>query len=117
MIEFTAVTEIKEARMRIFNFLANKRLIWTTYVRVFTDGGCPLINYIPRIHRVGYARYWGLRGFYINWLGRQVFFSFGEDRKGLYQLQEGAHRDGRHDLKQGGRNNVPVDHDVGGARK
>jgi hypothetical protein len=32
-----------------------------------------------------YDKYWKIKGFCFQWLGRQVFFSFGEDKKGLYK--------------------------------
>lgn len=64
--------------------LKDRRLFWSKNVRVFTDGVNPSWTWIPRISRHAYADHWGMFGFMIQIFGRQVFFSFGEDRNGLY---------------------------------
>ena len=68
----------------MLNFLRSKRLVWTTYFRLFTDGGMPKFTYIPRIRRHYYSSYWGMYGFYIYFLGREFNFSFGKDKNYLY---------------------------------
>lgn len=65
--------------------LHNKKFIWTTHVRVFTDGGYPIVRIIPRFHCIGYAPYWHIRGFYCSWAGREFYFSFKKDINGLYK--------------------------------
>jgi hypothetical protein len=56
-----------------------KRLIWTTYFRLFTCGGFPKMRYIPKFRRSHYAAYWGMRGFVVYWLSHEFNFSFGKD--------------------------------------
>lgn len=64
--------------------LQGKVLIWSKYVRIFCDGGRPFFRWIPRLRLQKYAKHWGLFGFAIYIFGREVNFSFGEDKKGLY---------------------------------
>lgn len=61
-----------------------RNILWEKKIRIFCDGGEPIWNWIPRIHRMGYDKYWGMIGFWMTWLGRQICFSFGEDKMGLY---------------------------------
>lgn len=71
--------------MRIFEKLRGKKLIWTKYVRVFCDGGNPKNLIWPRFHFGMYDPCWKMKGGVLTWLGRQFFFSFGEDKKGFYK--------------------------------
>jgi hypothetical protein len=64
--------------------LKGKRLYWGKKVRIYCDGGYPIFRLFPRFHKIGYAPYWGIKGFWVNLWGRQIHFSFGEDKKGLY---------------------------------
>lgn len=45
----------------------------------------PLFQWFPSFHRIGYHKFWKMHGFWFNWLGRQVFVSFGKDVHGLYE--------------------------------
>ena len=65
-------------------YFYGKKLVWSTYIRIFCDGGNPIIRYIPKFRRQYYATYWKLKGFVIYWLGREFNFSFGKDVNGLY---------------------------------
>ena len=79
------------ARRYIANPLRAK--IWKgRRVRVFTDGGEPTFFNLPRAELVGSlanpSRHYhpdsGLYGFCIQWLGRQFWFVFGEDKRGCF---------------------------------
>ena len=70
------------------SWLKGKRLFWTHYVRVFTDGGYPKFRYFPRFRRLHYATHWGMRGFAIYLFGREFNFSFGIDKNKLYEKKE-----------------------------
>lgn len=61
-----------------------KKILWTTYVRIFCDGGRQIYRVIPEICRMSYAKHWKLWGFRLYWLGREFCFSFGKDVNGLY---------------------------------
>lgn len=71
-------------RKKVARPLHGKRLLWKKRIRVYCDGGQPIFRWMPRPYRMGYAKHWGLRGFWTSWLGRQFFFSFGEDQNGCY---------------------------------
>ena len=62
-----------------------KELFWGKSLRIFCDGGNPTWRWVPKFYKAGYAEFWGLSGFWVNFWGRQIFFSFGEDKKGLYK--------------------------------
>lgn len=64
--------------------LHSKTLLWSTNIRIFCDGGCPVWTWIPKIHKNYYSSYWNMWGIVIQIFGRQVFFSFGKDINGLY---------------------------------
>ena len=64
--------------------LKGKRLVWTRWVKIFCDGGYPIYQVVPRFRRQHYARHWGLFGFAVYWLGREINFCFGVDKHGLY---------------------------------
>jgi hypothetical protein len=71
--------------MRVFTYpLHAKKIIWTKYIRVFCDGGNPIFRYLPRFRRAHYNPYWGMYGFAVYLFGREINFSLGEDKKGLY---------------------------------
>jgi hypothetical protein len=59
--------------------LHGKRLLWTKYVRVFCDGGSPKFRWLPKVNRMYYSPYWGLKGFRLYLFGREINFSFGVD--------------------------------------
>ena len=61
------------------NSLRGKTLYWSKYVRIFCDGGYCSLRLLPRVHRMHYDPHWNMRGFWITFLGRQFFFSFGKD--------------------------------------
>ena len=65
--------------------LANRKLIWGKYIRVYTDNRNPIFRKIPHFQCKQYSNHWKLYGFVITWLGRQFFFSFGEDVNGFYK--------------------------------
>lgn len=62
-----------------------KTIYWGKYVRIYCDGGNPVYKRIPKFSIEYYDKYWGMRGFHILWLGRQIFFSFGKDKNNLYR--------------------------------
>lgn len=70
------------------DYFYNKTIIWTPTVRIFCDGGKPIIRYIPRFRRAYYAKFWGMSGFVIYFLGREFNFSFGKDVNGLYRKRK-----------------------------
>ena len=74
------------ARRYIANPLRAK--IWKgRRARVFTDGGEPTFFYFPRFEPASrhYRPDSGLYGFCIQWLGRQFWFVFGEDKRGCFK--------------------------------
>lgn len=72
------------ARKKFTTPLRCKTIYWSRRVRIFTDCGSPKWYWIPRLVRVRYARYWGMLGFRAIFLGREITFSFGEDKNDLY---------------------------------
>ena len=64
--------------------LQGKVLIWSSRVRLFTDGGQPVFLWKPRLQPHRYHPHWGMRGWVMTWLGRQIFLTLGEDRNNLY---------------------------------
>lgn len=71
--------------MRLFTYpLHRKTIVWTRRIRIFCDGGCPKFRWMPRFRRQYYAAHWEMTGLAIYLWGREVNFSFGVDRKGLY---------------------------------
>ena len=62
-----------------------KTIIWTTYVRIFCDGGNPIIHYFPKFRTDHHDKHWNMFGFAIYFLGREFNFSFGKDINGLYK--------------------------------
>lgn len=68
----------------MMRFLAGKRLVWTTYFRLFTDNGQPKFRIIPRFRRLHYSKHWGMKGFAVYLWGREFNFSFGKDKKDFY---------------------------------
>lgn len=76
---------MKRLVMRLWTYpLHCKEILWKRRIRIFCDGGCPKFRWIPRFRRQHYATHWELSGFAIYLWGREVNFSFGVDRKGLY---------------------------------
>jgi hypothetical protein len=65
--------------------LQGRVFVWTKTVRVFTDGGSPIFRWWPSVRIHAYAPYWGLRGWILTWLGRQMFLTVGNDRHNLYR--------------------------------
>jgi hypothetical protein len=70
---------------RLMFFLKGKKILWTKYVRIFCDSGYKDVKYRPKIITGIYSNYWGIKGFIIDFLGREFWFSFGEDKHGLYK--------------------------------
>jgi hypothetical protein len=71
--------------MRLWTYpLHCKTILWTRRIRIFCDGGCPNFRWMPRFRRQHYAAHWEMTGFAIYLWGREINFSFGVDRKGLY---------------------------------
>jgi hypothetical protein len=66
-------------------YFFRKRILWTSHVRIFCDGGNPIIRYFPKFRKECYAKYWNMKGFAVYWLGREFNFSFGKDINGLYK--------------------------------
>ena len=54
-------------------------------VRVSGGSSFPKFRWLPFVMRAHYNKYWGLYGFHFFWLGAEIYFSFGEDKKGLYK--------------------------------
>jgi hypothetical protein len=67
--------------------LRSKEIVWTKKVKIYTDGGMPIMCYWPRFTKLGINDYWGLSGFHLYWLGREFTFVYGEDINGLYCRQ------------------------------
>ena len=65
--------------------LAGRRLVWSCYMRIFTDGGFPKFRWLPRFRRLHYAPYWGMYGFALYLFGREFNFSFGQDENNLFK--------------------------------
>jgi hypothetical protein len=78
-------------RTRFAHPLHGKKLAWRSRLRIYCDGGYPAFRWVPRFFRIGYDPAWGLRGFWVSWLGRQFHFSFGRDRNGLYRRSRHTH--------------------------
>lgn len=70
---------------RFRSFFYCKTLLWTKKIRIYCDGGYPPITYYPKFRFHIYDKYWQMYGFVITFLGREFYFSFGEDVKGLYK--------------------------------
>jgi hypothetical protein len=68
-------------------FWSGKRVFWSKWFRLYTDGGWPKVRAIPRFNRMHYDPHWGMCGFCVTWLGRQVFFSFGRDINKFYDRE------------------------------
>jgi hypothetical protein len=64
--------------------LHGMKLFWRPAIRVFCDGGYPVFRWLPHFRRLHYAPYWGMCGFAVYLFGREINFSFGMDRNGLY---------------------------------
>ena len=64
--------------------LRGKNILMTEYIRIYCDGGYPNFHYYPIFfgNPFNYEHY-RLRGFSISILGREFFFIFGKDIKGL----------------------------------
>lgn len=76
---------LKKLAMNFFTLpLENKVIFWSRRVRVFTDGGTSRWYWIPKFRKANYSKHWGMTGFCIYLLGREIVFSFGVDKKGLY---------------------------------
>jgi len=69
-------------------WLKGKRLFWTRYIRIYTDGGYHKFRYFPRFRRLHYSIHWGMWGFCIYLFGREFNFSFGIDKNKLYEKKE-----------------------------
>jgi len=67
-------------------------IVWTKYVRIFTDGGGQNFRWFPKFRTGMYCKHWGMSGFYVYWLGREFWFSFKEDKKGLYKPDERSNK-------------------------
>jgi hypothetical protein len=65
--------------------LRGKVFIWRNSIRVYCDGGYPRFLWFPHFCWKLYHPHWEMKGFCITWIGRQLFFSFGRDNKGLYK--------------------------------
>lgn len=65
--------------------LKGKTLLWNPYLRIFADGGNPKFKYKFKICNCHVDPHWKIKEFCVTWIGRQVFFSFGKDVKGLYK--------------------------------
>ena len=65
-----------------------KTVVWSKYVRIFCDGGQPIVRYMPRFRRARYAMHWKLHGFAMYWLGREFNFELGEDVNHLHEAHE-----------------------------
>ena len=70
-----------------FRFYFKGRIIyWSKYFRIYCDGGYPIVKYIPNFKKLSYHKHWNMFGFLIIWLGREFYFSFGEDINNLYDI-------------------------------
>lgn len=67
-----------------FKKLKGKRLLWTSRIKIFCDGGEPIYRLTPRVRRQHYNPHWGLYGFAVYWLGREFNVCVGIDKRGLY---------------------------------
>jgi hypothetical protein len=78
---------MKDLILKYFTYpLYAKTIYLSKYIRIFCDGGQPLFYYFPKIWGYPmYDKYWEMKGFCVQWLGRQIFFSFGKDVNGLYK--------------------------------
>ena len=76
---------MKNLILKFTSRFARKRFVWTKYIKIYTDGGYPNFYWFPKLRRMYYNSYWEMVGFYIYWLGREVSFSFGEDKHKLYE--------------------------------
>jgi hypothetical protein len=80
-----AAVRVQGLVMRFWTYpLHCKTIMWRRRIRIFCDGGSPKFKWIPRFRCQHYATHWGLFGFAIYLWGREINFSFGVDRKGLY---------------------------------
>ena len=80
-----AAVRVQGLVMRFWTYpLHCKTIMWRRRIRILCDGGSPKFKWIPRFRRQHYATHWGLFGFAIYLWGREISFSFGVDRKGLY---------------------------------
>ncbi len=69
----------------ITNKLQGKKLLWFKYLRIFCDGGYLKFRWFPKFRKASYDKHWGMFGFALYIFGREINFSFKEDKKGLYK--------------------------------
>ena len=63
---------------------ANKYILWSKYLKIYTDNGQPIFTWVPHFTIQNFAKYWGLKGFNVQWLGRIFYFVFDNDINGYY---------------------------------
>lgn len=61
-----------------------KKILWGEYIKIcYNDKELPF-SLIPKIQIADYDQWWGLRGFAVRWISKEIYFVFGRDKHGLY---------------------------------
>lgn len=69
----------------LYHKCKGRRLIWSTYLRVYFGGGGPRRRLDVKTRAKHYHEDWNMIGFQILFMSVALTFSFGRDVKGLYR--------------------------------